>query len=69
MAQIERRQARIKRIRQRLGVTNSATYSERNQHQDGNPALHHHIGLSENHFLHIGTFLRENVMDPAIKVF
>lgn len=30
---------------------------------------HHHIGQSENHFEHIGTFLRSHSHDPAVKVF
>jgi hypothetical protein len=29
---------------------------------------HHHIGVSQNHHEHIGTFLRRNAGDPAIKV-
>ena len=31
------------------------------------PLEHHHIGLSQNQHEHIGTFLRKNSGDPAVK--
>ena len=32
------------------------------------PEVHHHIGMSQDHHSHIGTFLQAHVEDPAIKV-
>jgi hypothetical protein len=32
------------------------------------PDVHHHIGVSQNHFEHIGTFLRTHAEDLAVKV-
>lgn len=29
---------------------------------------HHHIGKSQEHYEHIGTFLRAHAYDPAVKV-
>src|SRR5882762_3314981 len=63
LARIERREARLRRIRARLsqegriGETVAKT-----------PHEHHHIGASQNQFEHIGTFLRRNSEDPAVKV-
>lgn len=65
MTRIERREARIRRIRAKLfkGM------------KHGNEALvppapeaHHHIGTSQNSYQHIGSFLRDHSGDPAIKV-
>lgn len=32
------------------------------------PAVHHHIGVGENEPLHIGTFCRDHIDDPAVAV-
>jgi hypothetical protein len=32
------------------------------------PHEHHHIGVSQNHYEHIGTFLQKHSGDPAISV-
>lgn len=63
---IERRHARIRRIRQsfdrrhKLGkVTNDTACT---------PEGHHHIGMSQNQPVELGAFLRKNSGDPAIKV-
>jgi len=63
MTQIERRQTRIRRIKHKLSLKNA-------QEEDVAtvPDAHHHIGKSQNRHEHIGTFLRENKGDPAIKV-
>jgi hypothetical protein len=61
LAQIERRQARIRRIRARDG-----TFPR--ERVDMSPVAHHHIGISQNDYLHIGTFLRKNLGDPAVRV-
>jgi hypothetical protein len=60
MAQIERRQARIRLIRQKLDA--------RKEHVSQEPEAHHHIGVAENHPQHFGSFLRAHTGDPAIKV-
>ncbi|KIM74574.1 hypothetical protein PILCRDRAFT_14341 [Piloderma croceum F 1598] len=65
MACIERRQARIRRIRARSGA-GSSTQCEQCANT---PQEHHHIGLSQNQHQHIGTFLRTNAGDPAVKDF
>jgi hypothetical protein len=63
MTQIERRQARIRRIKHRLSST-------RAQAEDvaTDPDVRYHIGSSQNMHQHIGTFLRETEGDPATKV-
>jgi len=60
LARIERREARIRRIQTRLSGQHEAV--------DSTLLQHHHIGKSENMHQHIGTFLRNNAGDPAIKV-
>ena len=61
LARIERRQARIRRIR--------ARHSDSVHEQvDSTPEKHHHIAKSQNDNVHIGTFLRKNVGDPAVQV-
>lgn len=65
MAQIERRQARLRRIRAR-------NYAEGNPEKEAvaiSPEVHHSIGKSENHPEHIGSFVQKNLGDPAVKVF
>lgn len=62
LTKIERRQARIRRIRHKSG----SLYKRENVPSD--PAGHYHIGRSQNQFEHIGTFLRSFKGDPAIKV-
>jgi hypothetical protein len=63
LAQIERRQARIRRINQKSRIS-----SESRGPQNFDPTVHHHIGVGENGPLHIGTFCRENADDPAVMV-
>lgn len=65
MARIERREARIRRIRAKLGMSIKARRS-----RITGKALkeRYHIGQSENTYNHIGTFLRNNEGDPAIQV-
>jgi len=64
LARIERREARIRRIRTRLSHE-QRLHSER---VGSTPREHHHIGISQNQYEHIGTFLRKNDGDPAIRV-
>ncbi|KIM77688.1 hypothetical protein PILCRDRAFT_90994 [Piloderma croceum F 1598] len=61
LAQIERRQARIRQIRAR-----TASHRPR-EHVASTPQEHHHISVSQNDHEHIGTFLRDNTGDPAIQ--
>ncbi|KZP13244.1 hypothetical protein FIBSPDRAFT_662191, partial [Athelia psychrophila] len=65
MTAIERREARVRRIRQ---------YVYKGQSQDAeslafNPELHHQMGKTENQWIDMGEFLRRNTGDPAIKDF
>jgi hypothetical protein len=64
LAEIERRQARIRRIRQtheNVGLLQDKDIAQ-------TPEAHHHIGKSENFPEHVGTFLQKNSGDPAVKV-
>jgi hypothetical protein len=66
LAQIERRQARIRRIRQKMaGLPASGM---KHDHLVNDPEVHHHIGAAENHAQHLGSFLKANSGDPAIAV-
>jgi hypothetical protein len=65
LARIERREARLRRIRAKLSKEGSGNTIE----AVGNtPQEHHHIGVSQNQFEHLGTFLRDHSGDPSIKV-
>jgi hypothetical protein len=64
VAQIERRQARLRRIQSRLPVH----VLNRRERVVGSPSAHHHIGCSQNNYEHIGTFLHKHAGDPAIQV-
>lgn len=64
MTAIERREARIRRIRQHL-------FKGKDKVTEGlvsNPELHHHMGKNENEWIEMGEFLNRNNGDPAIKV-
>ena len=66
LTQIERRQARIHCIKARIAKDGGSTYESEpvaNTLQE-----HHHIGLAQNRYEHIGTFLRKHAGDPAIQV-
>lgn len=62
---MERRQARIRRIRKNL---DEPLVPSQDQSLSCYAALHHHIGLSENLPQQIGSFLRQHWEDPAIDV-
>lgn len=66
MTRIERREARLRRIRAKL----RRPAIVRNGNARGKKSLdgRYHIGESENVYYHIGTFLRNNAGDPAVKV-
>lgn len=65
MAQIERRQARIRRIRAR----NFANGNPERETVAVIPEVHHSIGKSESQPQHIGLFASKNSGDPAVQVF
>jgi hypothetical protein len=64
MAQTERRQARIRRIREQSG--GKTTVSD--EKVAINPDVHHSIGQSENLPEHVSLFVQKHQGDPAIKV-
>jgi hypothetical protein len=64
LAQIERREARLRCIRAKLYQGGDA----RAEAVTNTLREHHHIGSSRNLYEHIGTFLRKHSGDPAIKV-
>lgn len=66
LANLERRQVRIRRIRERLYKNESR--KQETQYLNISPEIHHHIGKTENDFVDIGVFLRRNAGDPAIHV-
>jgi hypothetical protein len=61
LARIERREARLRRIRSKLERQSEIVAKTLQEH--------HHIGLSQDLYQHIGTFLQRNAGDPAIKVW
>jgi hypothetical protein len=65
LTQIERRQARLRRIKQRQ--QRQAPRSEVNE-TAFDPKIHHHIGQSEKIYDDFGLYLRNHAKDPAIKV-
>ena len=64
LAQIERREARLRRIR--AGLSDAKRIQS--EVVGSAPHEHHHIGVSQKNFEHIGTFLRRHTGDPAIRV-
>lgn len=68
MAQIERRQKRIRRIRQKILKEGGDPSGNRNEVKANNLDAQHHIGISENLHEDIGLFLRKREGDPAVKV-
>jgi hypothetical protein len=65
MAQIERRQARIRRIR----AQNFPSKQPEKEMVAIDPDVHHCIGKSQNEPEHIGLFVQKHSGDPAVKVF
>lgn len=64
LADIEHREARIRHIKARLPGAKLL----QEERVSKSPEEHHHIGLSQNAYEHIGTFLCCGAGDPAIKV-
>jgi len=67
LTQIERREARLRRIRIRAKLSKTGQGS--GDLVARTPEEHYHIGVSEKSHLHIGTFLSKNAGDPAIQVW
>jgi hypothetical protein len=63
MTQIERRQARIRRIKHRF-----TSHRADVEHVGMAPDAHFHIGSSQNRSEHIPSFLHAHERDPAIQV-
>jgi hypothetical protein len=61
LTRIERREARLRRIRAKFVKSQSEPIEK-------TPQEHHHIGVSQKYYEHIGTFLTKNAGDPAIRV-
>lgn len=72
MTQIERRQARIRRIRSQLQSSRVEADFEEGLSDAGisasDPTARYHIGKTQNHPEHIIPFIERNKADPAIKV-
>jgi hypothetical protein len=64
MTQIERRQARLRRIRTR----NQMAGKPMDENVATTPEAHHCIGISQNHPENLFIFLQNHRGDPAIKV-
>jgi hypothetical protein len=65
LTQIERRQYRIRAIREKYKNPSARLETE---FVDRNPEAHHQIGKSQNFPEHIGMFLQKHDKDPATKV-
>lgn len=67
LGSIERRQARIRRIRQKLSSKTEATFVYEKGPESSASA--YHVGKTQNHPLDLGVLYRDNHHDPAVKVF
>lgn len=66
---IERRQARIRRIRQKLNAKEvGGARSDAVDNGPGSSSCRYHIGKTQNNPVNIGLFLQENRFDPALQV-
>ena len=66
LGSIERRQARIRRIRQKLSSRTQSTFVREKGPESSASA--YHIGKTQNHPVDLGVLSREYCRDPAIKV-
>lgn len=65
MAQIERREARLRAIRFK---TKQKDKSHKLENVARTPEAHHHIGKTQNNPVHIGNFIQERQGDLAVQV-
>lgn len=70
LAQIDRREARLRRINAKLPSSRRSHRSRwlKAAQKPIRPQIHHHIGRFESNHEHIGTFLRQRSGDPAVQV-
>jgi hypothetical protein len=70
LTRIERRKARLRRLRQNLPSQPNAQNHPSSEAEHGtlDPERHYYIGASETLSEHIGTFLQDHAGDPAVKV-
>lgn len=68
LTQIERRQARIRRIKQQNSVNEAHTKLSPPPEIATRPEQHHHIGQSEDTYEEFGAFIRKYRDDPAVIV-
>jgi hypothetical protein len=66
LAQIERREARIRRIREKTSAVGNPV--DREEYHPGAPNVHHVIGKSQARPENILLFLRKHAGDPAVVV-
>lgn len=65
MTQIERRQARIRHIRERLNAAGTPAETDAGA---SSPTARYHVGKTQNQPEHIIAFVQKNAGDPAVKV-
>jgi hypothetical protein len=68
MARLERRQSRLRHIREKLGPEIVQAIPMTDDEVASTPDMHHYIAKSQNTPVHIGTYLQRYSNDPAIKV-
>lgn len=68
MTRIERRQARIRRIRERLNTNRNASAETVMGTLSSSPDARYHIGKTQNQPEHIIAFVQRHTEDPAVKV-
>ncbi|KAG2053011.1 hypothetical protein BDR06DRAFT_491243 [Suillus hirtellus] len=66
LTQIERREARLRRIKQRQSQQGPSVEAHE---MANNPQLHHHIGQGEKTYDDFGQYLRDHARDPTIRDF
>jgi len=66
LTQIERRKARIRCIKAKLFKDGGSACEP--EAVANTPQEHHHIGIAQNRYEHIGTFLHKHAGDPAVQV-
>lgn len=69
MGHIERRQARIRRIRQRLNESTKKKETLEREKAPQSPIVDYHIGKTQVHPLDLGALAQKAGADPAAKVF
>ena len=68
LTQIERRQARLRRIRQKLDQIGKVRSTLTHEKGPDSSICQYHIGMTQNHPIDLATFAKVNRKDPAAKV-